>query len=175
MNDSFDFDDPDHFTAGTVGPIGQRVFFLQAAQGGTLCSLRLEKQQVAALATYLAGLLADLPPADPAPNALSLREPVEAAWVVGSLAVAYEEAGDRILLVAEELITERGDRDDHDRLAGPAEPATARFRLTREQVAAFVPHAEQLVASGRPLCRICGRPMNPDGHVCPRRNGHGAR
>lgn len=169
MSESFDFDDPDHFTAGTIGPVGQRVFYLQAAQGSKLCSLRLEKQQVAALATYLSGLLADLPPAPATPSGdLGLRSPVEEAWTVGSLAVAYEEADDRILLVAEELVANLEELDAFDH------PATARFRLTRGQVAAFVPHAEQLVASGRPLCRICGRPMNPDGHVCPRSNGHGA-
>ncbi|MCX7620459.1 MAG: DUF3090 family protein [Acidimicrobiales bacterium] len=170
MNDSFDFDKPEHFTVGTVGPVGQRVFYLQAAEGSRLCSLRLEKQQVAALAAYLAGLLADLPPAEAnASTALGLREPIQPAWTVGSLAVAYEAADDRILILAEELVTE----SETDELIDP--PATARFRLTRAQVAAFVPHAEQLVAAGRPLCALCGHPMNPEGHRCIRNNGHGTR
>ena len=64
MSTSFDFDEPDHFTAGTVGEPGHRIFFLQAAQAGSVATLRLEKQQVAALAEYLAGILADLPDAE---------------------------------------------------------------------------------------------------------------
>ena len=102
----------------------------------------------------------------------ALIEPVVAEWVVGSLAVAYEEADDRILLVAEELIVV--DEDDVDELA--ADPsslpdgASARFRLSRSQVLAFIRTAAELVTSGRPLCRLCGKPMDPDGHACPRLN-----
>ena len=50
------------FTAGTVGPPGQRVFYFQARDGDTVVTLRCEKQQVAALAEYFAGLLDDLEP-----------------------------------------------------------------------------------------------------------------
>ncbi|MGH3849761.1 MAG: DUF3090 family protein, partial [Pseudonocardiaceae bacterium] len=57
MSSSFDLDEVDHFTAGTVGPPGQRVFFLQIGGQGILVSLRLEKSQVAALATYLSAML----------------------------------------------------------------------------------------------------------------------
>ncbi len=54
MGTSFDLPEPDRFTAGTVGPPGQRVFFLQASAEGHVVTLRLEKAQVAALAVYLA-------------------------------------------------------------------------------------------------------------------------
>ena len=43
---SFELDAPDHFTAGAVGPPGQRVFYLQAREGGTLVTLKCEKEQV---------------------------------------------------------------------------------------------------------------------------------
>ena len=59
---SFDFREPDRFTAGTVGEPGRRVFYLQAAEGPAVASLRLEKQQVTALADYLERVLADLRP-----------------------------------------------------------------------------------------------------------------
>lgn len=177
MSSSFHFDEPDHFTAGTVGEPGRRVFYLQARQGGEVATLRLEKQQVAALSEYLGGILADLPDAEPMPIGADLVEPVVAEWVVRTLAVAYEEADDRILLVAEELIEEPlDDLDDDDLLGSPPElfaagdPASARFRLTRAQTAAFIATASELVTSGRPLCRLCGQPMDPDGHPCPRLN-----
>jgi uncharacterized repeat protein (TIGR03847 family) len=163
---------PERFTAGTVGPPGQRVFFLQAVEGTHVVSLRLEKQQVAALAEYLAGILADLPAIeDIGDDPTDLVEPVVAEWIVGSLAVAYEESDDRVLIVAEELVNE----DDDEGAGGVAtSPATAHFHLTRTQVANFVANAVELVMAGRPTCPFCGHPMNPEGHTCPKSNGHNA-
>jgi uncharacterized repeat protein (TIGR03847 family) len=172
MSTSFEFLEPDHFTAGAIGEPGRRVFYLQARQADHVVSLRLEKQQVAALGEYLAGILADLPDAEPLPVPPDLIEPVVAEWVVGSLAVAYEEAEDRILLVAEEIIVIDDDEAD-DLPRDPTEPsdeATARFRLSRSQVLAFIRTAAELVTSGRPLCRLCAKPIDPDGHACPRLN-----
>jgi uncharacterized repeat protein (TIGR03847 family) len=160
----FDLEQPDRFTAGAVGEPGARVFYLQAAQGAAVVSLRLEKQQVAALAQYLLGVLSDLPVVTPdeLPTELDLVEPVVPEWVVGTLSVAYDDAQDRIVLQADELVDEEaGEEGGH-----------ARFHLTRAQVVAYCNHAEDLVASGRPPCPICGQPMDPDGHVCPRSNGH---
>jgi uncharacterized repeat protein (TIGR03847 family) len=176
-HESFDFDDPDHVTAGALGEPGQRVFYLQARQDGIMVSLRLEKQQVAALCEYLAGILADLAVVtEPLPGDVTLLEPAAEAWIVGALAVAYEEADDRILLVAEELVP--ADEDDEDAsdelsledIAFERGAATARFRITRAQVEAMVRHATRVVAAGRALCPVCGRPMDPAGHFCPRNN-----
>jgi uncharacterized repeat protein (TIGR03847 family) len=159
-----ELDDVDHLTTGTVGPPGQRIFYLQAAQGGQLVSLRLEKTLVAALVRYLGALLEDLPPAGPLPDDLELREPVVAEWVVGGLGASYDEPSDRIVLVAEELVT------DDDR-----EGAVARFAATRERVAAFAMHSAAVVEAGRPPCSLCGQPLDPEGHVCARLNGHHPR
>ena len=163
MTPSFDLKAPDFFTAGTVGPPGQRVFYLQAHESGALVTLKIEKEQVRALAEHFADLLGRLPGTrEKAPGDLAFLEPLDAAWAVGSLGVAYDEALDRILLVAEELVDEEEGR----------EPATARFRLSRAQAAAFVERADELMKTGRKPCPICGQPMNPDGHICPRSNGH---
>jgi uncharacterized repeat protein (TIGR03847 family) len=169
---SFDLPEPDRFTAGTVGEPGQRMFFLQAQSNGLVLSLKLEKQQVGALAEYLDGLMADLPVPDPklVPGHLDLRQPVQPAWVVGSLAVAWDEDEDRLILVAEELVPEMESEEEAVPVDADSSPARARFRLTREQVAAFVRKARELVASGRPNCRFCGGPINPEGHPCPRMN-----
>jgi uncharacterized repeat protein (TIGR03847 family) len=176
---SFDLPAPDFFTAGTVGPPGQRVFYLQARGDGLVVSLRLEKQQVAALADYLAGMLDDLPgfDDDDVPTALELIEPVVAEWVVGQLGVAWDETADRVVLVAEEATMETSEDDDDEFDDDEDEDrsgsgASARFQLTRPQVAAFVTHARELVAAGRPPCPLCGGPLDPEGHVCPRTNGH---
>jgi uncharacterized repeat protein (TIGR03847 family) len=167
MSPSFDLHAPDHFTAGTVGPQGQRVFYLQARQPRTLVTLRCEKEQVRGLAEHLADLLADLLDRLPAvttepPQEAALLEPIDAAWVIAVLGVGYDQANDRIVIVANELVEEDG----------TDEPATARFRITRAQAAAFVERARALVSAGRPICVMCGSPKDPGGHVCPRGNGH---
>jgi uncharacterized repeat protein (TIGR03847 family) len=160
VSSSFDIDDVDHLTTGTVGPPGQRVFYLQARGGERVVSLRLEKTQVAALCRYLSEMLADLPAVEPEPANMDLLEPVVAEWVVGSLGVTYDEDTDRILLVAEELVEEGDD------------PAHARIRATRAQIAALTRHGVQVVAAGRPPCPLCGGPLDPEGHMCVRLNGH---
>jgi uncharacterized repeat protein (TIGR03847 family) len=160
MTSSFDLSAPDAFTAGAVGPPGRRVFYLQARDGELVVTLRCEKQQVAALAEYLAGLLDDLEPCVPDAAALEadLVEPVEEQWVVGPIGVAYDDRADVVIVVLEELVEDG------------FEGATVRLRLDRGQVAAFVAKGRQLIAAGRPPCRLCGLPIDPDGHPCPRMN-----
>ena len=163
MSPSFDFESPEHFTAGAVGPSGQRVFYLQGRQGRKLVTLKSEKEQVRALANYLAGLLQKLPETgEKPPENLALRQPVEEAWIVASIAVGYDEARKRIVVVAHELAEDEGG----------GEPAAARFAITRAQAAAFVARAEALMQAGRPICPFCSQPKNPGGHVCARSNGH---
>jgi len=202
MAASFDFEAPDFFTTGTVGVPGRRTFYLQAREAGSVVTLKLEKEQIRALAEYLAKLLNDLPQPGALPRDMALLEPVSEAWVVGSLGVAYDETADRILIVAEELSEEADDDEDEEddetseesaaeegpraarapaeaaELPEPPEPseppdtAKARFHLTRPQAAAFVERARSLVQAGRPSCRLCGLPIDPDGHTCPGTNGH---
>jgi uncharacterized repeat protein (TIGR03847 family) len=166
MSTEFDLPDVDRFTAGTIGEPGARVFYLQALAGTEVVTLRLEKGQVAALAQYLAELLADLPtPADgDVPTDMELVEPVEEQWIVGQLGVVFDETRDRMVVRADEMPTEE---DDDETTLG-----MARFALTRAQVHAFVVRAATLMQSGRPPCPLCGRPIDPDGHMCIKTNGH---
>lgn len=171
MSESFELDGPEHFTAGAVGPPGQRVFYLQGGEGGRLVTLKCEKEQVAALGEYLGGLLARLPgTAEPAGDKRELLQPLEAAWPVGSLGVGYDGDRDRIVVVAHERVEEDEEEGGGDKPA--VEPATARFTITRAQAAAFVERARALSKAGRPTCPMCGEPRDPAGHVCPRSNGH---
>ncbi len=158
MTGSFFFEEVEFFTVGTLGPRGQRAFYLQGRGEGQLVSLKLEKQQVAALADYLDKVLEDLPEADAgeSPNDLSLREPVVAAWTVGALGVAYAADDDRLILLAEELHDQDDDDDDDDE---HQEPSRARFSLRRSQVLGLIQRARDVVAAGRPPCQFCGRPL----------------
>jgi uncharacterized repeat protein (TIGR03847 family) len=58
---------------------------------------------------------------------------------------------------------------DDDELDGPD---TLRVRLTVEVARGFVNRALEVVAAGRMPCPLCGQPLDPQGHICPRRNGH---
>lgn len=159
MSESHDLPAVDHLTVGTVGPPGDRMFLLQAGQAGRLVTLKMEKVQVAALAQYLGKLLEDLPRPGHLREAPELAEGDEPAWVVASLGLSYDSDADRVLLVAEEAVSE-------DEV-----PAMTRIGASREQVAALAIRGTQLVEAGRPACPLCGYPLDPSGHVCPRTNG----
>ncbi len=165
MSESFDMPEVTHFVCGTVGPPGQRVFHLQVEAEGRLVSFRAEKQQVAILCDYLERILAthDVPEGPPA-HMRELVEPVLDEWIVGSMMVAINEAAGRVIVIAEEMVPD-DDEDDPE-----VEPAQARFGMTRSQVEAFIDGARRVVEGGRPICRLCGRPMDSTGHPCPRLN-----
>ena len=176
INPSFDFDSVDRFIPGAVGQPGRREFFLQAVSGTTVVSLKVEKQQVALLADYLNRVLTiqSLPDGPPVDHH-DLVEPVNAEWVVGSIMVAVNEAAGRVVVVVEELVIP----DDDDNPEAPEAPdgpdegaarAEARFSLTRPQVEVFVDLARAAVVAGRLPCPLCGRPIDPGGHDCPRLN-----
>lgn len=130
--------DPERFTVGTVGPPGERVFYLQAVADGELVSLKCEKVQVATLGEYLNTILTELPTADwESVGDVELVEPVLPNWTAGSMAVAYDEDSDRLVIVVEEMVAEGDDG------------GTARFAVTRDQVRALVRRTRILLASSR--------------------------
>jgi uncharacterized repeat protein (TIGR03847 family) len=152
--------------SGAVGDPGQRTFYLQAHSANALHTVKCEKGQVAALAEHLERLLADLPAVGA--TALvdtDLHPPLEPRFVLGTIGLAYDAVSDRVVIVLEELVpTDEDDpkpKPNHDGL---------RIELTREVAAVFCARAKEIVAAGRPACRWCGRPMDPDGHACPRMN-----
>ena len=163
MSPPYDLFDCTHFTCGAVGEPGERVFFLQAGNPTRTLTLRCEKQQVAALADYFERILADLalttsPPVSAAPF---LRTPLEVDFLVGSLGIGYDNEGDRLILAIEEAVAE-----------GEAAGLSARWAVGRTQARAFAERARLLMQGGRPLCPLCGLPVDPNGHTCPKTNGH---
>ena len=155
-----DLDAPDEFTVGAIGEVGSRVFLLQCRQGAARLTLKVEKQQVAILASYLARIVRDVGRPGSLPDNVAFDEGEEPAWVIGTIGVSYDEATERIVVVAEELAS----KDE--------ESSVARFSLTLEQAAAFAIVATGLIEAGRPPCPLCGLPLDRSGHDCPRTNGH---
>ncbi|NNE72960.1 MAG: DUF3090 family protein [Acidimicrobiales bacterium] len=169
MSASFHFENLAYFTTGTVGPKGQRIFFLQAqGDDGQMC-VRLEKQQVAALADYLEQVITQADPSITASSDIDLNsagellEPTVPEWVVGGMSLAYNEDRQHVIVIAEEL---RGDEDDDSEFAA-GDSATARFSLTFGQARAFISRARDVVADGRDPCPFCSRPLAPGDAWCP--------
>ncbi len=174
MTEPIELDAPEFLIPGALGPPGRRVFYLQGRQGAVLLSLRLEKQQVAAMATYLGELLTELPAAgDVGAHQEVLEEPFDPAWVVGSIGVGYRDDVDRIVVALEELTPVVLDEDDEIVGSDGDDVRRANVQLTRGQAVHFVALATQLVSSGRPPCPLCGKPVDPEGHACIKSNGHG--
>ena len=168
MSVSFDFEEPDHFTAGAIGKPGERVFYLQAREKTVLVTLKCEKEQVRALAEYLSGLITKLgAPKGAIPTEMDLVPFAEPAWIVASMGVGYDEEHSRVVVDAHELFEE----EEEGQRAGE-EPASGRVRITPEQAQAFADRAKELMKGSRPNCPVCSGPMDPTGHVCPRSNGH---
>lgn len=170
MTNWFDFDAVDSFTAGAIGRPGERVFYIQVRADDQRLAVKCEKQQVAAITAYLEKLLVDLPPPEdrPLPGSLGLVTPLEAEFVLGSIGLGYERSSDRIVMQLEELVIvdEESDPDEADEL----DRSRIRVHLSRGQAAAFCEHALEVIAAGRPVCRWCSFPIDPDGHPCPRMN-----
>ena len=168
MAESFDLPSVDAVTFGTVGEPGKRVFYVQAWSASTIVTLKVEKQQVQGLAAAMQELLNDLPTESSPASAPGLRPPVEPQWVVGGIGLSpFDEATQRVTVLFEELVRGDGEDDDADVAA-----ASARIGVTIAQMVALVERGEELVAGGRPNCPLCGNPMDPDGHACPKTNGH---
>ena len=181
----FSFDPPDRFVAGTVGQPGERTFFLQATGGGAVVSVALEKVQVSVLADKIAELLdevrrrgGDVPAVAPpgTEDVAPLDQPIVEEFRVGTMRLAWDG---EVELVVVEALAQRDDdptepdaepevEDDDDRDG----PDLLRVRITAGAARAFVQRAQRVVAAGRPPCPLCGLPLDPEGHICPRQNGH---
>ena len=180
----FIFDEPDRFATGTIGEPGNRTFFLQARDAGRVVSVILEKAQVAVLAERLGRLLVELDKhgivedaaAAVEPDDQPLDEPLNEAFRARTLTLGWDTDAERILIEAraeqpgaeaeeEEAAEIEVEDDDEDG------PDLLRVRLTADAARTFVERAFRVVRAGRPPCPLCGNPLDPGGHICPRKNG----
>ncbi|PWV49387.1 MULTISPECIES: DUF3090 domain-containing protein [Nocardiopsis] len=185
----FQFNPPERFVVGTVGQPGERTFFLQAVGEGRITSVVLEKAQVEALATRIEELLEEVhrrfgaPPDDAAPpeDDGPLEQPIEQDFRVGTLALAWDAEAARVIIEAQEIdetaTEELVEDDDEEELEVFAEEAPAhrdvlRVYLSPGEARAFADRALKVVSAGRPDCPLCGRPLDPNGHICARQNGY---
>ncbi len=167
------FDWPDRVVVGTVGRPGSRAFYLQARLGSRIASVGLEKEQSAVLAEKIDELLDALmaeqgnPFSVPAATPVELvdndplEQPVDADFRTGTIALGWDPMTAQIVIEAYPLVDDDVDDD---------EPEPSEMLLVRMPVGAaraFAKRTSEVVGAGRPLCPLCGNPMDAGGHVCP--------
>ena len=95
---------------------------------------------------------------------MHIHPPVEPLFRVGELGLGYDVENDLVGLVAREVPTEEEQTEE--------ETNVVRFWCSRAQIRALIHWGVEISSRGRPLCEQCGEPKDPEGHFCPRKNGH---
>jgi len=161
-----------HITTDAIGPPGKRIFYIQAWQGERTVTLIVEKIQIQSLAVGLEQFLAEIyerfpnlakASAEYMEENMHIHPPLDPLFRTGELGLGYDSENDLVVLIARELLAEEQD---------PKEASVVRFWCTRDQIRALCHWGMEVASRGRPLCPQCGQPMEPEGHFCPKKNGH---
>jgi uncharacterized repeat protein (TIGR03847 family) len=190
------FEQPERFVVGTVGPPGQRTFFLQARDGSRVTSVALEKQQVSVLAERVDVLLDEvlrqtqgdvsIPAVAPSGSTDSepLDQPIVEEFRVGTITLSWESEDQVVVIelfpISEESVVVEAESESEEGSDGEPEveleleveaSEVLIVKLAPTYARAFAKRAQTVVAAGRPPCQFCGNPVDPEGHICPRANG----
>jgi uncharacterized repeat protein (TIGR03847 family) len=166
-----DLDPCDHITVDAIGQPGQRVFYIQAFQEQRTVTVIIEKAQVLSMSIGVEQFLSQIarqnvelddPPSDYVEEIMHIQPPVDPLFRVGEIGIGYDKDRDMIVLFAKELLAEDAD---------PESAGAVRFWCTRGQIRKMVRWGTEVAQRGRPLCRQCGQPIEPEGHFCPKKNG----
>lgn len=162
-----------HITTDALGPPGKRVFYIQAWKDDRTITLICEKTQIQSLAVgveqFLADVntkFADLPDAsaDFDEDQMHVHPPVEPLFRVGQLGLGYDPQADLVALELREMANDEEQPSEELRVV--------RLWCSRSQMRALANWGLEIASRGRPLCPQCGQPMDPEGHFCPKKNGH---
>lgn len=168
------FDWPDRLVVGTIGQPGSRSFYLQARAGAQVVSVALEKEQSALLAEKIEEILDELmvqegnPVSVPAATPLELvdndplDQPVAAEFRTGAMTLGWDPSTAQVVIEAYPIDDSEGD-DDAAEEAEPSEVLLVRIPVGTAR--AFAQRTLEVVGAGRPICPVCGAPVDPEGHV----------
>lgn len=166
MEKRYEFDELILLSAVAIGALGKRTFFIIIGQKYEWVRVWLEKEQLQALALAIDQFLLTLAqerhlfPEEPEEPPLSDDVPLgfsSAELKSGQITLGFDKG------IAE--------LDFMVHLVGPQEDSAAvNCRVTLGQLKKFSGQAKNLVAAGRPRCNLCGGPIDPEGHTCPRQN-----
>lgn len=151
--------------AETFGEPGRRTFRLAMESGAARSLVWLEKEQLYQLGIYLQEALRTLSEED-RQRAAQAGEP---PWSGGEESVEFKA---RQMMLSYSVPANYFYLQAHEVEEGGEPAASISCWVSPEQAGQLSREALQICASGRPPCFLCGMPINPDGHVCPRANGH---
>ncbi len=153
--------------AETFGAPGNRTFRLVLQSGRARSDVWMEKEQLLQLGMYLQEAMQGFSEEQKAKES----QPSEPSWSGGDTSIEFkarqiflnhDAAANAFFFKAFE--EEAGESND--------EPSSVSFWITTDQAGTVAQEALRICAAGRPPCFLCGMPINADGHVCPRANGH---
>ena len=153
----------------TFGEPGRRTFRLVLKAGAANISVWLEKEQLFQLGVSLQEAVRRLSaeqragPSGPTGPEWSGEE-LSLEFKASHMLLKYETSGNAFYLEAHE-------GDDEDR-PQDREGASVSGGIGIAQSVTLAEEALKICAAGRPPCFLCGLPINPEGHICPRANGH---
>lgn len=162
-----------HITTDAIGQPGQRVFYIQAQTADNTITVIVEKVQIQTLALGVEDFLSEiiqrypeLSPVTPDYDEaqMHIHPPVDPLFRVGELGLAYDAEQDMAVLVVKEIINAESQTQE--------DASVVRFWCTRAQLAAMGRWGLEVSGRGRPICPLCGQPIESAGHFCPKRNGH---
>ncbi len=163
-----------HITADALGQPGQRVFYVQGWRetDPQPVTVIIEKIQLQSLALGIEQMVAEIarqktelpvPPNDYNEDKMHIHPPVDPLFRAGEMGLGYDPEHDLIVILAREIVAEGEDVE---------QAAVVRFWCNRRQARQLAAWSAEVVSRGRPLCPQCGEPMEPEGHFCPKKNGH---
>ena len=161
----------DSIKAETVGEPGQRTFNINARSSRGQAIVWMEKDQLLQLALAIRQLSEDQEATDSPvafiPEYAHTGDPVTVEFKAGDMRLRYDGASDVFTMEATDPSSE-GDDDSEEE----EEQVAVQFSFKRSAAVAMAEEAQEIVAAGRPICPYCHNVIEPDGHVCPKTNGH---
>ncbi|WP_299298488.1 DUF3090 domain-containing protein [uncultured Brachybacterium sp.] len=173
-----EFNWPDRAVVGTIGLPGARTFYLQVRSGTQVVSIALEKQQSALLADKIDEILDQLATVQGNPFSVPTTTPpelvdndqleaVQEHFRTGTMSLGWDPSTAQIVIEAYPLTdVEADDNDDLADEDGAHESEKLLLRIPVGTARAFAQRTREVVGAGRPLCPLCGYPIDPDGHLC---------
>jgi len=180
-------DPVDHITVDAIGKPGNRVFYIQGRQGEQVVSLIIEKIQlqslIAGVSEFLKEVVAKYPDrisidVDLKEDAMRILAPVDPKFRVGDMGLAYDDERDLVCIIAREMdifqneANEDEDDAEHEDFEKEDEGNAVRYWCSRGQLLTLAHWGAVVLERGRPICPQCLQPMEPEGHFCPKKNGH---
>lgn len=167
-----EFDWPDRVVIGTVGRPGARTFYIQARTGARIVSIALEKEQSALLAQKIDEVLDQLRAVEDNRYSVPTSTPVELVdndpletvqeqFRAGTIGIGWDPTTAQLIIEVHPLSADDEFEDD-----AAEDSEMLRVKMPVGTARAFTQRTREIVDAGRPLCTLCGFPIDPDGHTC---------